>query len=213
MTTITMSDFFCGAGGSSAGAEQIPGVKVQFAANHWDKAIQTHSLNHADAEHLCADISQYEPSLVPHTDIAWFSPSCTNHSNAKGIARADREKAYYLGKAPLPEEAAERSRATMWDVVRFSEYHRYEAVIVENVVEVTAWEPFPAWLEAMHHLGYRSKILMLNSAFMTSTGLPAPQTRDRFFAVFWKDGNLDLSSVENPGGGAFGKNGSTLPTR
>ena len=57
---------------------------------------------------------------------------------------ADTAQGQLWGEA-LPDEAAERSRATMWDVVRFSEHHRYAAVIVENVVEVAQWLPFRAW--------------------------------------------------------------------
>lgn len=32
---ITVTDLFAGAGGSSTGAIQIPGVHVRYAANHW----------------------------------------------------------------------------------------------------------------------------------------------------------------------------------
>jgi DNA (cytosine-5)-methyltransferase 1 len=39
----------------------------------------------------------------------------------------------------VADEAAERSRATMWDVVRFAEHHRYTSVIVENVVDAAKW--------------------------------------------------------------------------
>lgn len=37
---ITMNDYFCGGGGSSTGALQTGLVRVQTAANHWDKAIR-----------------------------------------------------------------------------------------------------------------------------------------------------------------------------
>ena len=30
----TMTDLFCGAGGSSTGAEMVPGIEVVMAANH-----------------------------------------------------------------------------------------------------------------------------------------------------------------------------------
>ena len=33
--TLTVTDLFCGAGGSSTGAVQVPGVTVRMAANHW----------------------------------------------------------------------------------------------------------------------------------------------------------------------------------
>jgi site-specific DNA-cytosine methylase len=43
---LTVTDLFCGGGGSSAGAVAIEGVRVLSAATHCDKAIKTHSLNH-----------------------------------------------------------------------------------------------------------------------------------------------------------------------
>ena len=36
--TLTIVDFFCGAGGSSTGAALVPGVELVVAANHWDRA-------------------------------------------------------------------------------------------------------------------------------------------------------------------------------
>ena len=33
--TLTLVDFFCGAGGSSQGAVAVPGVTARLAANHW----------------------------------------------------------------------------------------------------------------------------------------------------------------------------------
>jgi DNA (cytosine-5)-methyltransferase 1 len=44
----------------------------------------------------------------------------------------------------LPDAAAERSRATMWDVPRFAETHRYQAVVVENVVLEAAEGELPS---------------------------------------------------------------------
>ena len=82
--TLTASDYFCGAGGSSSGMEQVPGVRVVMAANHWDLAIQTHNANLPHADHDIADISGIDPKRHPRTDIAWFSPECTNWSAAKG---------------------------------------------------------------------------------------------------------------------------------
>ena len=184
---LTLADFFCGAGGSSTGAALVPGVELVAAANHWDLAIETHAANHPGAEHICADISQYEPRLFPRTDIAWLSPSCTKHSVAQGKKLYDQQPDLF-GEV-LPDAAAERSRATMWDVVRFSEYHDYAAVIVENVVEVTDWPPYRAWLAAMESLGYAHRVLMLNSMHAQVRGRGAPQSRDRFYCVFWKAGN------------------------
>ena len=48
--TITLTDMFCGAGGSSTGAIQVPGVKVRMAANHWKLACDVHNANHPDTD-------------------------------------------------------------------------------------------------------------------------------------------------------------------
>lgn len=185
--TLTLTDLFCGAGGSSTGAIAVPGVTVRIASNHWDLAVETHNTNHPDADHLCADLSQIDPRYFPTTDILWASPECTNHSVARGRKRIDAQPDLF-GEI-LPDGAAERSRATMWDVPRFAEAHNYRAVIVENVVDAWNWIPFRAWLMAMDCLGYDHHVVMLNSMHAQALGPGAPQSRDRMYVVFWQRGN------------------------
>ena len=182
---ITVTDLFCGAGGSGLGATAVPGVELRMAANHWPLAIETHQKNFPDTAHDCADISQVDPRRYGRTSILWASPECTNHSNAKGRKRTRQPELW-----DEPDPAAERSRATMWDVPRFAEYHRYDVVITENVVEAAQWEMFPAWLMAMGLLGYDHHIVWLNSMHAPSIAAPrAPQSRDRMYVVFWRKGN------------------------
>lgn len=195
---LTLTDLFCGAGGSSTGAIAVPGVQVRIASNHWDLAVETHNTNHPDADHLCADLSAIDPRRFPRTDILWASPECTNHSVAKGRKRVDAQPDLF-GEV-LPDAAAERSRATMWDVPRFTEIHRYQAVIVENVVDAWHWQPFQAWLMAMDSLGYDHHVVFLNSMHAQTLGPGAPQSRDRMYVVFWRKGNPrpDLARVTSP---------------
>lgn len=195
---LTLTDMFCGAGGSSTGAVMIPGVRVATAANHWQLAIDTHSANHPDTDHHCADLSQVDPRLFLRTTMGWFSPSCTYHSIAQGKKKLDAQPDLF-GEV-LPDAAAERSRATMWDVVRFSEYHRYEIVIVENVVDVYHWPPFRSWLLAMESIGYSHRIMYVNSMHAQVYGAGAPQSRDRIYVVFWRTGNEapDLERIVRP---------------
>ncbi|WP_241236986.1 DNA cytosine methyltransferase [Georgenia faecalis] len=202
---LTMTDLFCGAGGSSTGAVDVPGVSVRLAANHWALAIETHNANHPDTDHLQADISQTDPRYVPTTDMLWASPECTNHSRAKGRKLPSQPD---LFGDVLPDEAAERSRATMWDVVRFTEAHEYRAILVENVVEVVDWTSahgirgglFDSWLAAMHAMGYQHRIISLNSMHAQATGLPAPQSRDRVYIAFWRAGERapDFERMQRP---------------
>lgn len=184
---ITLTDMFCGAGGSSTGALEVPGIEVRTAMNHWDRAIETHNTNHPDADHVQADISQTDPRYVRPSDILWASPECTNHSVAKGSPRAAQQEALFSDG--LPAEAAERSRATMWDVPRFAEHHDYKVIITENVVDAARWVMWDAWLHAMDCLGYRHQVVYLNSMHAQAYGMPAPQSRDRMYVVFWKKGN------------------------
>ncbi|WXW93195.1 DNA methyltransferase [Arthrobacter phage BrayBeast] len=185
--SLTMTDMFCGAGGSSTGATMLPGISVRTALNHWDKALESHNANHPDTVHVQADIKETDPRYIATSDILWASPECTNHSVAKGRKRVTNQ-ADLFGDT-LPDEAADRSRATMWDVPRFAEVHRYRAIITENVVDAAKWIMFDAWLMAMKSLGYEHKIQYLNSMHAQHGGLPAPQSRDRMYVLFWLKGN------------------------
>ena len=179
---ITAIDFFCGAGGSSTGLVNA-GLRVTGAANHWKLAIDTHNTNHPSTEHFQDDLQQAHASWYPYADIAWFSPECKNHSLAKGKKRKGINQLDLWGEHHI-DPAEEKSRATMREVVEFSEYHRYKIVIVENVVDVRNWQHYETWLDAMTKLGYDHKILYLNAQFFG-----VPQSRDRFYAVFWRRGN------------------------
>lgn len=185
--SLTMTDMFCGAGGSSTGATMLDGISVKTALNHWDKALESHNANHPDTVHVQADIKETDPRYIATSDILWASPECTNHSVAKGRKRVTNQ-ADLFGDT-LPDEAADRSRATMWDVPRFAEVHRYRAIITENVVDAAKWVMFDAWLMAMKSLGYEHRIQYLNSMHAQHGGLPAPQSRDRMYVLFWLKGN------------------------
>jgi DNA (cytosine-5)-methyltransferase 1 len=181
--TLTATDLFCGAGGSSLGARSA-GVELKMAANHWPTAIDVHQAHFPDAGHDCADISQADPRRYPRTDILMASPECTNHSQARGVSRKKQDSSLW----DSPDPAAERSRATMWDVPRFAEQMRYEAIIVENVVEATKWVGWRAWHVAMADLGYDHRVISANSMHHA-----VPQSRDRIYVVFWRKGlSIDL---------------------
>lgn len=189
-TTLTGSDWFCGAGGSSEGATWA-GLEMRAAANHWKLAIETHNTNHPDTDHFLTNLSQADPKYFPRTNILIASPECTSHSLAKGHKRKSQAQLSMFDPAKL-DPAEERSRATMWCVPRFAEYHDYDVIIVENVVDIHHWRTWPAWLHAMDLLGYNYHLCYFNSMFFNPiNGLKdyAPQSRDRIYIVFWKKGN------------------------
>ena len=194
---ITVTDLFCGAGGSSSGAEAVAGVRVRMACNHWQLAIDTHNTNMPHVDHDRADIAEVDPRRYPATDILWASPSCTFWSQARGErqdfadqpcdpALFDLADTADTDDEPASIDARERSRALMADVPRFAEHHRYKAVIVENTPPLLKWWYFPKWIARMRALGYQHQVLTLNSAFAHQLGAPAPQLRDRVYVVFWQ---------------------------
>src|SRR5690606_20009865 len=49
-------------------------------------------------------------------------------------------------------------------------------------------------------LGYHHEVVFINSMHAWAMGEPAPQSRDRFYAVFWRKGNPrpDLQRIQRP---------------
>jgi len=194
---LTITDQFCGAGGSSQGARAVSrkykgGIELTLALNHWKLAIETHSTNFPQTRHDCTDVSAADPRWYPSTDILITSPECTNHSLAKG-KKYVRQQIEMYEKGTL-DPSAERSRATMWDVPRFAEYHKYNLIIVENVVDARKWINWDAWLKAMIDQGYDYKCCYFNAMHFH----PVPQSRDRLYVVFWKKKNKAPDLNFNP---------------
>lgn len=186
---ITVTDMFCGAGGSSLGVTAA-GAELKLAMNHWRQAIETHNTNFPQADHVLCDISQTDPRWYPRTDVLCASPECTCHTVAKGTRRKAGQKTMF--EPVLCDPAAERSRATAWDVIRYAEHHRYEIIIVENVVDFRQWELWDSWTHALHSLDYDFQVVYVNSMFFH----PTPQSRDRMYVVAWRKNsrtpNLDF---------------------
>lgn len=210
--TLTITDLFCGGGGSSTGAIQVPGVEIRIAANHWDLAVQVHNENHPTADHAAVDLHEENPSYFPRTDILWASPECTKWSQASGGKYASVSTEANLLDLLDPELVDEdpetaivqRSRLLMFDVLRFAEHHRYAAMVIENVVDIATnpkySEAWALWRKSLTNLGYEHRIVSLNSMHAQAHGDPAPQSRDRLYVVCWLRGNRapDVDKVMRP---------------
>lgn len=200
---LSITDLFCGGGGSSTGAVSVPGVEIRMAANHWQLAVDVHNSNHPLADHAAVDLHQEDPRYFPKTDLLWASPECTKWSQANG-AKPLPAIEEGLFEDPLADEASQRSRLLMFDVLRFAEHHQYRAMIVENVVDVatqskyrTAWT---IWRQELTKLGYDFRVVSLNSMHAQMLGAPAPQSRDRIYVVCWRKGDTppDLEPALRP---------------
>lgn len=199
---ITVTDMFAGAGGSSSGMAQVPGVKVVTAANHLQLAMDVHQANHTETDHAVVDLHREDPRFFPATDLAWFSPECTKWSQANGTDLPEIEADLFMDADAM--HAANQSRLLMFDVLRYVEYHRYRAFIVENVVDIAvqkkyalAWQ---TWKRDLSNLGYEFIVVSLNSMHAQHAGLPAPQSRDRLYIIAWPKGAKapDVSAVMRP---------------
>ncbi|MFK4801715.1 DNA cytosine methyltransferase [Streptomyces sp. MPA0124] len=197
---LSVMDWFCGAGGSSQGVHAIPGVEVTRAANHWRLAIESHAANFPSTSHYQGDIRKAPVWDWPVTDIFWASPECTNWSVAKGKKRdfVGAMQGSLLDLLAAVEEddepsAEEESRALMEEVPLYLRGVQergglVKAGIVENVTDVRAWDQWDRWIGEIHKLGYRTRIIALNSMHANPRSVhAAPQSRDRLYVGYWHE--------------------------
>ncbi len=187
---VDFADLFCGAGGSINGMVDA-GFRLVVGANHDARSIETVSANHRNAEFLCTDINQYDMRCLPRTRVLWASVICTEMSPAGGN-RKHRGQLQLEEMGHVAQPTYERTRACALDVIRATEVHRYDAVIVENVVEFARdWELYDWWVEGMCRLrpGYNVQTVNVSAAHVYGDGNdPAPQWRDRIYICFTKKG-------------------------
>ncbi|MFI8531759.1 DNA cytosine methyltransferase [Streptomyces aquilus] len=191
---LTVMDWFCGAGGSSQGMHSLPGVRMARAANHWERAIESHSANFPEVDHYRGDIREAPVEKWPVTDIFWASPECPQWSNARGKKRDfDASMQGDLFDGYGPSEEVERSRALMEEVPLYLRGVQergglVKAGVVENVVDVRAWDQWDRWLGEIKKLGYHTRVIALNSMHANPrTVHQAPQSRDRLYVAYWHE--------------------------
>lgn len=189
-------DFFCGIGGSSTGLVAA-GWRVKLAANHDQTAINTHSANHPDTEHICADLQTVDYRYLPKARALWASPICTEISPAGGKKKQHNGPTLFDEHGHVPQEAFERTRVTFWEVLRAAEVWRYEVIMLENVLEAFDWVLLPTFLAGLETLGYEIQTVCVSAAHVGGDdNPPAPQLRDRIYWVARRRGmkpfDLDL---------------------
>lgn len=205
------ADLFCGAGGTSEGLVQAArdlGLDVDLVAvNHWDVAIATHTKNHPEARHFCADLGGLDPrEAVPggYLDLLVASPACTHHSNAKGgtpVSDQSRASAFHVAhwlsvldvRHLLIENVPEFVK---WGPVRQKRDKQGNLVFIKRSnLELVPTEPhmeadptrkgetFQAFITTLRSLGYAVEWRILNAADFGDA-----QARRRFFLQARKDG-------------------------
>jgi DNA (cytosine-5)-methyltransferase 1 len=174
---IDAIDLFAGAGGFSEGARRA-GCRILWAANHWPAAVECHSANHPDTQHVTQDLHQADWTTVPKHDLLLASPACQGHSRARGKNRPHHDAA----------------RSTAWAVVSALEYHRSPVALIENVPEYLKWALYPAWEMAVRALGYSVAPHIVDAA-----DFGVPQNRVRMFLVLTRSKHALYLDLPKPG--------------
>lgn len=186
-------DLFCGAGGTTTGAEMSEVCKVIAAVNHDPLAIESHHANHKEILHLTEDILVADTGLIvahiakwqaryPQARvILWASLECTNFSNAKG---------------GLPRDAD--SRALAQGMFRYLDAINPDYFLIENVREFMAWgdldengkpvsklegREYVRWVKKVQSCGYQHDWRLLCAADYGGVTI-----RERYFGAFYKPG-------------------------
>jgi DNA (cytosine-5)-methyltransferase 1 len=205
-------DLFSGFGGLTQGIKQA-GFTTIMAANHNAYKVEVHEANHPEAEHWIADLvnpdaSDYHSARdLPAGDLLCAGVSCVNHSQAN--TKKAYEQRMSLFDLDDPEFEArvtrsERDRATANCVLHYAAQHHPRLILVECTTELVSWGPalpgkakvgdgstYRWWLKQFDKLGYKHRVLYLNSMFFG-----VPQSRDRLYIAFW-DRKLPTPDLEH----------------
>ncbi|MFJ8687363.1 DNA cytosine methyltransferase [Micromonospora wenchangensis] len=205
-------DLFSGFGGLTRGIEQA-GFTTIMAANHNAYKVEVHEANHPNAEHWIADLvdpdaADYHSARdLPAADILVAGVSCVNHSQANSQKAYEQRVSLFDLDDPEFEARvtrSERDRATANCVLAYAAQHHPRMILVECTTEFTSWGPaipgkpkigdgstYRWWLKQFDNLGYRHKVLYLNSMFFG-----VPQSRNRYYCAFW-DKNMPAPDLEH----------------
>lgn len=162
--TIRAIDLFCGAGGSSWGA-QAAGVEIVAGFDRWDLARQVYQDNFPNARLFNKRLEDVDVKAAAkelgQIDLILASPECTNHSPAKGN-----------------KQRCEKSKRTAYQVVRFAKVFKPRWVVVENVVSMKRWSRYGKFKSKLEKLGYQ-----VTEQVLTATHFGVPQARRRLFLL------------------------------
>jgi DNA (cytosine-5)-methyltransferase 1 len=202
--SITVYDEFCGTGGTSRGFSYVPDVKVVAAANHNKHAIAAHALNFPGARHFTEDVTKLDLEQMPHADAFAASPICPPFTTANGVRvdfdLATKQQSVLFNVEEMRKvtpamrkrlEEYKRGRLLMHEPLRYLRAQVAKGTpvligVIENVPQARKWSEFDKWRDEFHALGYRTRLIALNSMHAQPVLAPwVPQSRDRLFLAYW----------------------------
>jgi DNA (cytosine-5)-methyltransferase 1 len=125
--TELIIDNFAGGGGASTALAIALGREPDIAINHDGEALCMHAANHPTTEHHTEDVFMIHPGFVTKNrpiGAAWFSPTCTHFSKAKGGNLLDQ-----------------KIRGLAWVTVKWGALQMPRMMFLENVEEFLGWGP------------------------------------------------------------------------
>lgn len=175
MNAPRVLDLFSGGGGSSYGARS-GGASVVAGIDDWQIAADTYAANFGRGLQLRLDgEAVHEEVLQLGTiDLLLASPECTSHTCARGS-----------------RPRCDDSRMTAFQVVHHARALRPRWIVVENVLQMRAWERYEEFLKALTALGYGVTSMVLDAA-----AFGVPQTRRRLFIICGRDDGWELTMAE-----------------
>ena len=162
MDMVRTLDIFCGAGGSSAGAETA-GVKIVSGIDSCPIATQTYKANFPGATVITGQLEDVDlvglKRTVGSVDLLLASPECRNHTCARGAA---------------PRDEASRDSALL--TIEYARAFGPRWLVLENVVHMRPWSRYGELKGALKELGYQLKEHVLDAS-----AFGVPQSRRRLF--------------------------------
>ncbi len=162
--TMRTLDLFCGGGGSSWGA-CAAGARIVCGVDADEVAIEAFAKNFPSARAVrLAMTAQTTPEAlgdIGRVDLLLASPECTNHTHARGNRPRD-----------------ENSRATARYVVNFARELLPRWVVIENVVQMRAWDGYTGLIGDLRSIGYQVEPIVLDAR-----DFGVPQQRRRLFVL------------------------------
>ena len=161
-------DIFCGAGGSSAGAEAA-GAEIVAGIDACRVATGTYKANFPNAKvvtGLLEDVAL--PDLkrrIGSVDLLLASPECRNHTCARGAAPLD-----------------EPSRETALLTIEYARAFQPRWLVLENVIHMRPWSRYGELKDSLRELGYKLAEYVLNAS-----DFGVPQSRRRLFLMGDRD--------------------------
>jgi DNA (cytosine-5)-methyltransferase 1 len=120
-------DNFAGGGGASEAIRAALGRDPDIAINHDGEALCMHSANHPTTQHYREDVFLIHPGFVTKQQpigLAWFSPTCTHFSKAKGGNLLNQ-----------------KMRGLAWVTLKWAVMQMPRLMFLENVEEFQGWGP------------------------------------------------------------------------